>query len=549
LFGENGIAGLEGAVPATNDLILAGQAIAAIAPLNSNGGPTQTHALLAGSPAIDQILYGVNGCGTTITTDQRGVTRPQGANCDIGAYEVAVIDNQPPTVNDLSAAPNPTPPNAAVTMTAALDDTTTGNSNIASAEYNVDGGAWTPMNAEDGTFDSPLESVTATLTFLPSQAGTRTICVQGADTSSNTSAEACTTVTVSPVDDTPPVITPTVSGTLGNNGWYTSDVAVSWTVTDGESDITSQSGCGPTTVTTDTAGVTYTCEATSDGGTASEAVTIQRDGTLPIITGSATNANGWNNSPVTVDFTCTDETSGIATCTTAQTLGEGANQSASGTATDNAGNTANTQVTDINVDLTAPEVTVTGVINDAIYTLGAVPAAGCDTTDALSGVQTAATVNVTGGDANGLGTFTAQCTGAMDNAGNTGAASVTYQVTAPPVTCAVDASSQVSIIRGGFRYNRGTGRFMQQVTLTATAAVSGPVSLVLDNLSGNATLYGATGATTCTTPQGSPYINANVGSDNTLTAGERVTVVLEFVNPSKQGIAYTTRILAGADNR
>ncbi len=94
LFGENGIAGLEGAVPATNDLILAGQAIAAIAPLNSNGGPTQTHALLAGSPAIDQILYGVNGCGTTITTDQRGVTRPQGANCDIGAYEVAVIDRR-----------------------------------------------------------------------------------------------------------------------------------------------------------------------------------------------------------------------------------------------------------------------------------------------------------------------------------------------------------------------------------------------------------------------------------------------------------------------
>ena len=46
-----------------------------LGPLADNGGPTQTHALLAGSPAIDHIPSGVNGCGTTITTDQRGETR------------------------------------------------------------------------------------------------------------------------------------------------------------------------------------------------------------------------------------------------------------------------------------------------------------------------------------------------------------------------------------------------------------------------------------------------------------------------------------------
>ncbi len=61
---------------------------------------------------------------------------------------------------------------------------------------------------------------------------------------------------------------------------------------------------------------------------------------------------------------------------------------------------------------------------------GSVPTAGCATSDALSGVQTNATPGVTGGDANGLGTFTASCTGATDNAGNAGATvSVTYQVT------------------------------------------------------------------------------------------------------------------------
>lgn len=55
--------------------------------LQDNGGPTQTIALEPGSPAIDAIPPTVNDCKTTITTDQRGVSRPQGAGCDIGAFE------------------------------------------------------------------------------------------------------------------------------------------------------------------------------------------------------------------------------------------------------------------------------------------------------------------------------------------------------------------------------------------------------------------------------------------------------------------------------
>lgn len=58
-----------------------------LGPLAANGGPTRTMALLAGSPALDKIPVGTNGCGTTITTDQRGVPRPQGTLCDIGAFE------------------------------------------------------------------------------------------------------------------------------------------------------------------------------------------------------------------------------------------------------------------------------------------------------------------------------------------------------------------------------------------------------------------------------------------------------------------------------
>lgn len=56
-----------------------------LGPLEDNGGPTATRALLIGSPAID--------AGDTApcpATDQRGVARPQGSGCDIGAYELVL---------------------------------------------------------------------------------------------------------------------------------------------------------------------------------------------------------------------------------------------------------------------------------------------------------------------------------------------------------------------------------------------------------------------------------------------------------------------------
>jgi CSLREA domain-containing protein len=56
-----------------------------LGPLADNGGPTATHALLAGSPAIDMGGSSADGC---LSTDQRGITRPQGAACDIGAFEL-----------------------------------------------------------------------------------------------------------------------------------------------------------------------------------------------------------------------------------------------------------------------------------------------------------------------------------------------------------------------------------------------------------------------------------------------------------------------------
>ncbi len=57
--------------------------------LADNGGPTPTHALFPNSPAIDQIPNAI-GCDIETRADQRGVLRPQGLGCDIGAYEFQI---------------------------------------------------------------------------------------------------------------------------------------------------------------------------------------------------------------------------------------------------------------------------------------------------------------------------------------------------------------------------------------------------------------------------------------------------------------------------
>ena len=64
-----------------------------LGPLADNGGPTQTYALLPGSVAIDA-------GDTTLTTDQRGVTRPQGSADDIGAFEAQACTAGPWSVGN-----------------------------------------------------------------------------------------------------------------------------------------------------------------------------------------------------------------------------------------------------------------------------------------------------------------------------------------------------------------------------------------------------------------------------------------------------------------
>jgi hypothetical protein len=151
------------------------------------------------------------------------------------------------------------------------------------------------------------------------------------------------------VDDTPPLVSYSIDGIVGANGWYRGSangnfVVVRWLVSDPESAIISTTGCelalqiaGPNT------GTTRSCSATSLGGTTTVTTkSIAIDATPPAVSAAAARAadsNGWYNRPVGVSFSGTDATSGVASCSAATYAGpDNAAAQVAGTCTDLAGN-------------------------------------------------------------------------------------------------------------------------------------------------------------------------------------------------------------------
>jgi len=245
------------------------------------------------------------------------------------------------------------------------DTFTLGGSTTVSYKIVATGGdGQSGCNASDGsaatvTINTPV-GVTATpgsltfttcgdfkpVVFTAAAEGNYSITVSVSDSGTGTYHTTPATFTLhvlappKPTDETPPVITPNVVGTPGSNGWYVSNVTVSWTVTDDESTITSTSGCDSTTINADTAGTMLTCTATSAGGTSSQSVTIKRDATAPTLSPSVSPNPVTLNGSATATPNASDATSGVASssCDAVDTSSVGTH-SVNCTATDNAGNT------------------------------------------------------------------------------------------------------------------------------------------------------------------------------------------------------------------
>ena len=128
---------------------------------------------------------------------------------DPGFQPTGQTDCAAPVVTGVSVAPSPVYLNAPTTVTAVADDSSTGGSNLVSAEFSLNGGAWQLMTASDTSFDSSTENVQGS--FTAATLGTNQVCVRAADSGGNVSIQSCTTFTVGyvftgffqPVDNLP----------------------------------------------------------------------------------------------------------------------------------------------------------------------------------------------------------------------------------------------------------------------------------------------------------------------------------------------------------
>jgi hypothetical protein len=221
---------------------------------------------------------------------------------------------------------------------------------------------------------------------------------------------------------------------------------------------------------------TATCHYTDTGGlaadTASATYTIVDTGNPTIshslVPSGGPNAHGWYNEDVVVSFTCSDSGSGIKSCVGDTTFGEGAHQTVTGTATDWADNTASDTVSDINVDKTAPSVSLSGGPGSSYY-FGSDPAAPtCEASDALSGL--ASCVVSGGGTTVGAHSYTATAT---DNAGNTKTETLNYTVLSWNLTgfySPVDMAGVWNTVKGGSTVPLKFEAFADS-ELTSTSAV------------------------------------------------------------------------------
>jgi hypothetical protein len=167
-------------------------------------------------------------------------------------------------------------------------------------------------------------------------------------------------------------------GPAGNNGWYRGDVQVALTADDnplscglGVDTIHHSLGNNlweeynaPFTISEEGLTTTYFYAVDKAGNTeATQSHLIKMDKTPPLIWAAALpspNAYGWNNTDVVIHWAATDAISGIDTLTPAPTLTlEGAAQSATGTATDMAGNSSTVTLSGINIDKTSPVILIT----------------------------------------------------------------------------------------------------------------------------------------------------------------------------------------------
>lgn len=285
------------------------------------------------------------------------------------------------------------------------------------------------------------------------------------------------------VDQTAPTLTADLSPAPNGEGWNNTDVVVDYTCADATSGLDPAYGNNAPTdgcwasdsVVSDGLTTFHRSVADVAGNVASDEFSVRRDSVDPTISGTATpaaNANGWNNTDVTVAFACLDGLSTIASCTADSTLtSEGAGQSVTGTATDKAGNESSATVGPVNIDKTDPTIDFTRTpANAAGWNNGPVTVSfSC--TDGLSGVDTLTdpvTVSTEGAGQSVTGT----CTDKAGNSSSVTVEDIDIDLTAPTITGGRTPAANEN------GWNNG------DVTVFFTCTDGGPSGIATDTVTG-----------------------------------------------------------------
>jgi hypothetical protein len=193
---------------------------------------------------------------------------------------------------------------------------------------------------------------------LPQLISTEGASIPVGGTVTDAAGAMATTSVVIKLDKTPPTVIPSISPAPNSSGWESSPVTVSFTCSDSLSGVAT---CpSPASISNDGANQPVSGTATDvAGNTATASANVNLEQALPTISASASpaaNSAGWNNTAVTVNFTCHQSVSPIASCSPAQTVStQGVGQVITGTVQDQAGHQSTTSVT-LNITETSPTI-------------------------------------------------------------------------------------------------------------------------------------------------------------------------------------------------
>jgi len=369
-----------------------------------------------------------------------------------GSFGTTDVTARRPTTTTVTCSPNPDGLGLQTTCTATVTDGGSGSAQTPTGTV-----TWTTDTGPANQFDSTScllsgshSTATCQVHYTPSATGSHLItAAYPGDTGPppHRQSSGSTTLTVNPAaDTTAPVITKVIAGTSGTGGWYTSDVTVTWTVTDSESSVVIDSGCGVQPFTSETTGTVSSCIAHSAGGSSSDSVNLKIDNTGPSaslsVTAGTLGLNDWYTSDVTIHASGADAISDSVVCTADQSqTAETAGQVFNGKCTNGAGLSTDAAPLTVKFDKTAPLITVTGTNPITIEVYSSYTDAGATVTDNLDPSITVVSSGSVNSDLVG------DCTiyyDAVDAAGNHAVQkSRTVHVTPRPITITADSQTKV----------------------------------------------------------------------------------------------------------